>query len=257
MNFDFERILFYATLVCGMIALIDVLFWAKKRNARQGKMPLIIDYARSFFPILLLVLAIRSFLFEPFRIPSGSLKPTLDIGDFILVNKYDLGLRLPVSHQKILEVNTPKRGDIIVFRWPPNPSIDFIKRIIGVPGDKISYIDKVLYINGQKVPQQTIKTTTDHDELDTWTVVQKQEDLLGLKHDIYEAPAKISDDFHDIIVPPGMYFTMGDNRDDSADSRYFGFVPEKNIVGKAIMVWLSWNSDNYRIRWDRIGKKII
>lgn len=257
MNFNFELVLFYATLVCGVIALLDVIFWAKKRKQSQRKMPMIIDYARAFFPVLLLVFLLRSFLYEPFRIPTGSLKPTLDVGDFILVNKFHYGIRLPVVHTKIFSINEPKRGDIMVFRWPPNPSFDFIKRVIGIPGDRISYINKELYVNGEKVPQSFVKNTTDKDESGTlWDVQLKAEDFFGIKHDIYQNPTKISEDFHDIVVPKGMYFAMGDNRDDSADSRFWGFIPEENIVGKATLVWMSWNSDKFNVRWNRIGKII-
>ncbi|SRR5579883_545732 len=257
MNFNFELILFYATLVCGVIVLLDVIFWAKNRSITHKKMPMIIDYARSFFPVLLIVFLIRSFLYEPFRIPTGSLKPTLNVGDFIVVNKFDYGVRLPVLHKKIFKVSEPKRGDIFVFRWPPNPSVDFIKRVVGVPGDHISYIDKVLYINGEKIPQSFIKNTTDEDETGhSWTVELKLENLLGIEHEIYQTPSRIDTDFRDLVVPKGMYFAMGDNRDDSADSRFWGFVPEENIVGKASMVWMSWNSDDHSIRWDRIGRKI-
>lgn len=256
MNFNFELILFYATLICGIIALFDIIFWAKKRN-KDDKMPIIIDYARSFFPVLLLVFLLRAFLFEPFRIPTGSLKPTLAIGDFILVNKYAYGVRLPVTHQKIYNTGDPKRGDILVFRWPPKPSVDFIKRVIGLPGDHISYINKELTVNGQKISQINLKTTQDHDEEgNMWDVEQKQEDFFGIKHDIYQIANRLGEDFTDIVVPKGMFFVMGDNRDNSADSRFFGFVPEENIVGKASWVWMSWNSDNHSPRWDRIGKKI-
>lgn len=257
MNFNFELILFYATLICGVIALLDIIFWAKKREQAKKNMPVIIDYARAFFPVLLLVFLLRSFLYEPFRIPSGSLKPTLNIGDFILVNKYNYGIRLPVIHTKIFKINEPKRGDIMVFRWPPNPSVDFIKRVIGVPGDRISYIDKVLYVNGEKIPQSFVKNETDRDESgSTWNVLQKSEDFFGVKHDIFQSTDKAGEDFRDIVVPEGMYFAMGDNRDDSADSRFWGFVPEENIVGKATLVWMSWNSDKHNVRWNRIGKQI-
>jgi signal peptidase I len=257
MNFNFELILFYLTLGCGVIYLIDCLFWAKKRKNANKKMPLIIDYARAFFPVLLLVFLIRSFLFEPFRIPSGSLKPTLEIGDFILVNKFHYGVRLPVVHKKIFDFDEPQRGDIVVFRWPPDPSLDFIKRIVGVPGDHISYINKTLYINGEKLPQTFVENTTDNDESGySWKVEKNMEDLLGVKHEIYKAPSKPSEDFKDIVVPEGMYFAMGDNRDDSADSRYWGFVPEANIVGKASFIWMSWNGNDYSVRWKRLGTKI-
>lgn len=257
MNFNFELILFYAIIVCGVITLLDIIFWAKKRKITQRKMPIIIDYARSFFPVLLIVFLLRSFLYEPFRIPSGSLKPTLDVGDFILVNKFDYGVRIPVLHKKIYKLSEPKRGDIIVFRWPPDPSVDFIKRVIGVPGDHIDYINKVLYINGEKIPQSFVKNALDDDQQgESWNVTQKEENLLGVKHQIFQNPDRIDDDFHDIVVPEGMYFAMGDNRDDSADSRFWGFIPEANIVGKATLVWLSWDSEKYNLRWNRMGKHI-
>ena len=153
-------------------------------------------------------------------------------------------------------MNEPKRGDIIVFRWPPNPSVDFIKRVVGVPGDRISYIDKVLYINDKKIPQTFVQDANDEDDSQTWRVLKKQENLLGIKHDIYQNPSQPSSDFRDIVVPEGMYFAMGDNRDNSADSRFWGFVPQKNIVGKASLVWMSWDSQKHQIRFDRLGKKI-
>lgn len=262
MNFNFELILFYATLACGVICILDYLFLAKGRRLRQGnvatiKLPLVIDYARSFFPVLLVVFLLRSFLFEPFRIPSGSLEPTLLMGDFIIVNKYDYGVRLPVVHDVIRKGGTPERGDIIVFRWPPNPSLDFIKRVIGVPGDKISYINKELYINGTKMPQATVTTKAVSDDGGEMVQVEERmEDLSGVKHRIYVNPAQQHHDFKDVVVPEGSYFVMGDNRDDSADSRYWGFVHDKDIVGKAVLVWMSWDSVNTGVRWRRIGSAI-
>lgn len=258
MSFNFELILFYATVITGILSLFDVIFLAPKRK-RKGvsKLPIISDYARSFFPILLIVFLLRSFLFEPFRIPSGSLEPTLLMGDFILVNKYDYGIRLPVAHKKIVANKQPKRGDIMVFRWPANPSVDFIKRVIGLPGDRISYVNKELYVNGQKILQTNPQTGTATDESGAeWQALEKQENLLGVTHQIFIDPNKSSRDYHDIVVPEGMYFVMGDNRDDSADSRFWGFVPDKNIVGKAVLVWMSWDSFKTHLRWDRIGKVI-
>jgi signal peptidase I len=254
MNWNFEVILFYATVIAGLISLYDLLFLRKKRT-EDGKLPIIIDYARSFFPVLLIVFFLRSFLFEPFRIPSGSLEPTLFAGDFILVNKYDYGIRLPILHKKILTADMlPKRGDIMVFRWPPDPSYHFIKRVIGLPGDKISYINKELLVNGVKVPQEFVQNSIAQDESGAeWKALEKQENLLGVKHHIYIDANKSSRDFRNIVVPAGMYFVMGDNRDDSADSRYWGFVPEENIVGKAILVWLSWDKSTYRLRLGRMG----
>lgn len=269
MNFNFELILFYATVISGLIALFDLVFLGKKRreayqlsnknvtNPPEMKYPLLIEYARSFFPILLIVFLLRSFLFEPFRIPSSSLEPTLLVGDFLLVNKFNYGLRLPVVHKEVFKINQPKRGDIFVFRFPANPSIDFIKRVIGLPGDHIKYIDKVLYVNGQKIPQEMLASVTRIDEQGiTQPVLLKQEDLLGVKHDIYQNKNQSSENFDDIIVPEGMYFAMGDNRDDSADSRYWGFVPDKNIIGKAVLILGSWDSSKYRLRLSRSFQKI-
>lgn len=268
MNFNFELILFYATVITGLISLFDIIFLAPKRKTVQPdvskqKLPVIIDWSRSFFPVLLIVFLLRSFLFEPFRIPSGSLEPSLLVGDFILVNKFDYGTRLPVVHTKLFGSGTPQRGDIIVFRWPPNPSVDFIKRVIGVPGDHISYINKELYVNGQKIPQEfVLKTHYKEPNEEEFEAVENQEDLLGVKHKIYLNPARTTRDYHDIVVPAGMYFAMGDNRDASADSRYWGFVPDKNIVGKAVLVWMSWDSKQTwynpfaSIRFNRIGKLI-
>jgi signal peptidase I len=262
MNFNFELILFYATLVTGLICLFDWLFLAKRRHHRRQvtgdlKLPILVDYSRSFFPVLLVVFLLRSFLFEPFRIPSGSLEPTLLTGDFILVNKFDYGIRLPVLHKTIKPGAEPQRGDIIVFRWPPNPSYDFIKRVIGVPGDKISYIKKELYINGNKIPQSFVnKVMVSDDGGEPFQAIENQEDLFGVNHHIYLDPAKGGRDYKDIVVPAGMYFVMGDNRDDSADSRFWGFVSNKDIVGKAVLVWMSWDSANTNVRWKRLGRPI-
>lgn len=258
MNFNFEAILFYATLTTGIIALFDELFFARRRKVKQKKLPVIIDYARAFFPVLLLVFLLRSFLFEPFRIPSGSLEPTLMKGDFILVNKYDYGVRLPIVHKKLFQLGEPKRGDIIVFRYPPNPSVDFIKRVIGIPGDKVSYVNKTLYVNGKVVAQNVLgpeQVLDDEDRL--WQAQKLTEDLAGVKHNIYVDPARKGQDFKDIVVPEKMYFVMGDNRDNSLDSRFWGFVPEQNIVGKGVLIWMSWAglSDGV-IRWQRIGERI-
>lgn len=206
--------------------------------------------------MLLIVFLLRSFLFEPFRIPTGSLEPTLLVGDFILLNKYDYGIRLPILRKEILKVNQPSRGDIMVFRWPPNPSYYFIKRVIGLPGDKISYINKELYVNGEKIPQSFLKNSMATGEGREWSVIENQEDLLGKKHAIFIDPKKSGRDFKDIVVPEKMYFVMGDNRDDSADSRYWGFVPDRNIVGKAVLVWMSWDNEQTNIRWKRLGKTI-
>ena len=255
MNFNFELILFYLVVISGVIALIDKLFLAEKHAVLGNVTLTVIDYAKSFFPMLLLVFCLRSFLFETFRIPSGSLEPTLLVGDFIAVNKYAYGIRLPVTHQKILSIGEPKRGDIFVFFWPPNPDYHLIKRVIGLPGDKISYINKTLTINGHPIPQTLEKMTNYAAEINI-PAAQKEENLLGVSHQLYQFPSRVSRDFRDIIVPAGMYFAMGDNRDDSADSRYFGFVPEENIVGRADITWFSWDKDHYSVRFRRLFKSI-
>src|SRR3990167_4376967 len=199
MNFNFELILFYATLLSGAIALLDILFLQKKRQAK--KIPIWIDYARSFFPVLLIVFLLRSFLFEPFRIPSGSLEPTLQIGDFIIVNKFDYGTRLPIVHQKVLGSGKPARGDIVVFRFPPNPSVNYIKRVVGLPHDRISYVDKELTVNGIKVPQTFLgDTQATGEDGSTWEAQEKRENLLGVKHHILLDKTKASMDLKDVVV---------------------------------------------------------
>lgn len=270
---SFEYVLTFATVTAGVVYLLDVLLFSRLRRYRytQAKeqravlnleeeaylsngMPIIVDYARSFFWVLLLVLVLRSFLFEPFRIPSGSLMPTLLPGDFILVNKFDYGIRLPVLNTKILAIHEPKRGDIVVFRYPVNPKVDFIKRVIGVPGDTISYVNKVFYINGQEAVQD-YQTTEPYryENGNTIEAMKFKENLLGVNHEIYQLPSRPTNDFTNLTVPDGMYFMIGDNRDDSADSRYWGFVPESYIVGKPLYVLFSWDSTHHNFRWKRSG----
>ncbi|MBS0357834.1 MAG: signal peptidase I [Proteobacteria bacterium] len=260
---DFSLVLVVLVAFTGLVSLIDIFVLAPKRldatiqTHQPMREPLIVEYSRSFFPVILLVLLIRSFLMEPFRIPSGSLEPTLLTGDFVLVNKYDYGIRLPVLNKKIISIKEPKLADIVVFRWPVDPSIDYIKRIIGVPGDHIQYTDKVLYINGKKMNQSFVTYAGEQGASGEINRVEKRtEDLNGIVHDIYVNPAVPADNF-DVVVPEGQYFAMGDNRDDSSDSRRWGFVPEENLIGKAVMVWMSWNATTYSVRWNRIGDRIV
>ncbi|MFZ0219902.1 MAG: signal peptidase I [Candidatus Aquirickettsiella sp.] len=257
MSFNFEFFLTSAVVISGAITLVDILFFAPIRKRRKIVHPsMLIEYARSFFPILLLVLFLRSFLAEPFRIPSGSEKPDLLIGDFIVANKFSYGIRLPVLHKKIISIGEPKRGDIVVFLWPKDTSTYFIKRVIGLPGDVISYKDKVLTINGQLAPQTLLSEQMDQDDVnDKWPVLLKRENLLGIQHDIYLRPDQLARDFT-IYVPQGNYFVMGDNRDNSLDSRYWGFVPEKDLIGKAMWVFFSWDNQQHQIRWNRLGMRI-
>ncbi|HAU1182039.1 TPA: signal peptidase I [Legionella pneumophila] len=249
---NFALILVILSAVSGLIALLDWLIWSKKRLPEQ-KPGRIIEYSRSFFPVFFIVLLLRSFLVEPFRIPSGSLEPTLLVGDFVAVNKFSYGLRFPVWEKKIVPIANPKTGEIAVFRWPPEPSYDYIKRVIGVPGDKISYHDKKLTINGKEVKQTFVEYTTD--ESSGKAVTKYKEDLNGVVHDIFVRPDAPAVDF-DIVVPEGNYFMMGDNRDDSADSRFWGFVPDSYLRGKAFLVWMSWNGKTDNVRWSRIGRLI-
>jgi len=249
---NFALCLVILSFISGAIYLFDVLFWSKKRKAEQ-KPNRIIEYSRSFFPVFFIVLLLRSFLMEPFRIPSGSLEPTLLVGDFLAVNKFIYGFRLPVIEKKIIPVRNPKTGEIAVFRWPPAPSFDYIKRVIGVPYDKVSYHNKVLTINGKEMKQTFVEYTTDASS--GKSVAQYRENLNGVVHDIFirkEVPAV---DF-DIEVPPNSYFMMGDNRDDSADSRYWGFVPDSYLRGKAFFIWMSWNGKTDMVRWSRLGQII-
>lgn len=249
---NFALLLVVLSLVSGVICLLDIFFWEKKRRPEQkpGK---IIEYSRSFFPVFFVVLLVRSFVVEPFRIPSGSLEPTLLVGDFLAVNKFAYGFRLPVWEKKIIPVSNPKSGEIVVFRWPPNPSLDYIKRVVGAPGDKVGYHNKVLTINGKEMKQTFVEYTTD--ESSGLTVKKYRENLSGVEHDIFVNPEVPAEDF-DLVVPPGNYFMMGDNRDDSADSRFWGFVADEFVRGKAFAVWLSWNGKTDMVRWSRIGRLV-
>lgn len=249
---NFALILAVLSLVSGFVYLLDVLFWAKKRSpeVQPGR---IIEYSRSFFPVFFMVLLLRSFLVEPFRIPSGSLEPTLLVGDFVAVNKFAYGLRIPIWEQKAVSIANPKTGQIAVFRWPPDPTYDYIKRVIGVPGDHITYHNKVLSINGKEAHQTFVEYTVD--EYSGKAVTTYKEDLNGVVHSIFVRADMPAYDF-DIVVPEGNYFMMGDNRDDSADSRFWGFVPDNYLRGKAFLVWLSWNGTIGNLRWSKMGRLI-
>ncbi len=247
---NFPLILVILTAGTGLISLID---WLYLRRRGSKKRPQFIEKTVSFFPVFLAVLVFRSFLIEPFRIPSGSLEPTLLVGDFVAVNKFIYGIRLPVIEKKIFTISHPKTGEIVVFRWPPDPSLDYIKRVIGVPGDTVAYRQKKLYINGKEMPQTFLDYETD--PASGKTVARYQEELNGVTHDIYIHPGASSDDF-EIKVPQNSYFLMGDNRDDSADSRFFGAVSDNYLRGKAFLVWMSWDAQQYAVRFKRIGHLI-
>jgi signal peptidase I len=233
----------------GLVWLLDILVLRKRRPAGAEE-PMIVEYSKSFFPVILVVFLIRSFIVEPFKIPSGSMMPTLLAGDFILVNKFAYGLRVPILNNTFLEVGHPQRGDVFVFHYPPDPSIDYIKRVVGVPGDKIAYRDKQLYINGKKLDMEFVDDYSYVGSgLNMVYAKRYKEELGGKKHDVLiEEDTLVVD--AEVEVPPGHYFAMGDNRDNSRDSRVWGFVPENNLVGKAFFIW--WNFDNF----GRIGNTI-
>lgn len=254
MDYDFSFFLALASLVTGIIWGGYLLFLKLSDiDPSSKKEPLLVEYAHSFFPIVFIVLVLRSFIAEPFRIPSGSMMPTLLIGDFILVNKFTYGIRLPVFNNKVIELNKPERGDIVVFRFPKNPEVDYIKRVVGLPGDRIAYYQKKILVNGKPAKQEV---------LGEYQAVGKGINMMGAKH-ITENLTGVE---HSIlvnsnqpsvegvfVVPEGHYFVMGDNRDNSNDSRYWGTVPEENLVGKAFFIWMSWDWDHKGIGFDRIG----
>lgn len=296
MSFNFELALFVLSLVTGAVTLADVFVFRRRRAAavagvasafdagrahsiraaageaaveqarkdeieRTVKTPWWIEYSVSFFPVILFVFVLRSFVVEPFRIPSGSMIPTLQVGDLILVNKFSYGIRLPVIKKKIIEIGEPRKGDVMVFRYPVDPSLDYIKRVVGVPGDRIEYRDKRLTINGKPLSVQALP---DYFDAERASYSHQYEEKLGdVAHKIivddgrrdqidpkfvfpYFDACRYSADAVSCTVPPGHYFMMGDNRDNSEDSRYWGFVPEQNIVGKAFFVWMNF-SDLKRI----------
>ena len=248
MGVNFPLVLLLATSITGVIWLLDIMYFRPRRErsgseikirggdaeaiGKELKESKLVEYSKSFFPVLAIVLVLRSFLFEPFQIPTGSMIPTLQVGDFILVNKYSYGLRLPVFGTKIVDIGQPKIGDVMVF-IPPHENEYFIKRVIGIPGDKIRYQNKTLFINDQK---QNLDFISQYPPINPEYLVYN-ESLGETEHGIHRNPY-VDPRILEWQVPPGNYFMMGDNRDQSSDSRYWGFVPEKNIVGKAIAVWL-------------------
>ena len=259
---NFALILFLALLITGTIWLIDHLFLARHRAA-DSNLPMLVDYSKSFFPVILVVFVLRSFLVEPFKIPSGSMLPTLLVGDFILVNKYTYGIRLPVINKKIIDINAPQQGDVMVFRFPADPSLDYIKRVVGTPGDVVEYQNKKLSINGKPLimqPSGQFEYTgqgLNYVLGDTWreqlgththTAMTLEGEPPVRVYEVagnfpYRDNCSYSDTGFKCTVPAGHYFMLGDNRDASNDSRYWGFVPEENIVGRAFFIW--WNFDDF------------
>jgi len=285
MSWNFSLILFVLLVVTGLVWLADVTRLRARRAQRADALrlryeqalvkdphnaeflrtqaekarnaPWWIEYALSFFPVILIVFSLRSFVIEPFRIPSGSMLPTLEAGDLIVVNKFSYGVRLPIVNTKVIANGSPQRGDVVVFRYPVDPQIDYIKRVVGLPGDEIAYLDKRLMINGQPVLSQR---ASDYFEPDRAAYTAQYSETLGDSvHRILLDPGQ----FNPIgpmwryparencqylrnglrcTVPAGHYFVMGDNRDNSLDSRYWGFVPDENIVGKAFFIWMNFGN---------------
>ena len=257
---NFALILFVLLIFTGVVWCADR-FHFRRRRGPDAAEPWWVEYGASFFPVILIVFFLRSFLVEPFKIPSGSMIPTLLVGDFILVNKFAYGIRLPVINKKIVDIGSPKRGDVMVFRYPIDPSLDYIKRVVGLPGDKVVYQNKRLTINGAAIPTAS---SGDYLHPDKLTFSDQYMEKLGADQHMLlidkEAPSFVPQVLHfpnrdnciynsagvSCEVPPGHYFVMGDNRDASSDSRVWGFVPEENIVGRAFLIWFNF-SDLKRI----------
>ena len=250
MSINLALILTLLTALTGIVYLLDIFVWHDSKRGSdepRGGRQTLVEYSRSFFPVLLIVLVIRSFVFEPFRIPSGSMMPTLLQGDFIFVKKFSYGLRLPVTETKIIETGSPERGDVVVFRLPQDPSVNYIKRVVGLPGDTIVYQDHRLTINGELIGLERSPDATAGEPVYI-------EDLDGRLHEILITNAySVRDDVY--TVPDGRYFVMGDNRDNSKDSRFIEAIPDSHLVGEAVRVWMHMDGLSWP-RWDRIGTKI-
>jgi signal peptidase I len=273
---DFPLILVGLVFGSGLVWLLDVIFlapgrkrivsqlqgrfpkWAvegspdaqyyQARVTEQAREPVVVEYARSFFPVLFVVFVLRSFVVEPFQIPSSSMVPTLQVGDYILVNKFTYGIRLPVIRTKVLELNRPQLGDVIVFFPPHMNDTYFIKRVVGLPGDTVSYRNKQIYVNGERIARMP---ATDHDGSDPR--YELGHETLGETQHLMQVDAlRPAADFNEVIKP-GHYFMMGDNRDNSSDSRVWGQVPEKDIVGKAFAIWMHWDTFFSIPSFSRVG----
>jgi signal peptidase I len=271
-NWDLPTILVALLSFTALMWLYDILYFYPMRriaiaNLSENasavdrldaeRVPFIIDMSKSLFPVILIVLLLRSFLVEPFRIPSNSMMPTLLTGDFILVNKYNYGIRLPVLNNKIIEIGSPKRGDIVVFRYPEDPTTPFIKRVVGIGGDKISYNNetKVLSVNGKAVEQTQIGLYRGVGAGSNMTGAnEKREQLFDVTHNILvQQDVYVKPPYTEYTVPAGHYFVLGDNRDNSKDSRYWGTVPDENLIGRAFYIWMNFDFSNGGVNWQRLG----
>ncbi|MBF0255354.1 MAG: signal peptidase I [Gammaproteobacteria bacterium] len=269
MHFDFPTILVALTLGTGLIWLLDLLLWRRKRQvaslAGKVKEPWLVEISRSFFPVFLVVVLLRSFVVEPFRIPSGSMMPTLLIGDFILVNKFAYGLRLPVLETKILDLGEPQRGDVAVFRFPENPRMDYIKRVVAVPGDRVDYRQKTIWVNDKPLTQTSqglYQGVGAGERFSGYFLGSEQIDEIQHQMMVHPMAPDLVPGCNAlrggaVTVPEGQYFVMGDNRDNSNDSRCWGFVPESHLRGRAMLIWMNWDGQRSGfVDWSRIGQLI-
>lgn len=268
---DFSLILFIFLVVTGVISLgYRLMFEGRQGSMGDGaglsteaadaasRQPVLVEYARALFPVILIVFVLRSFIVEPFRIPSGSMLPGLQNGDFILVNKFSYGIRLPVINRKVLDIGDPARGDVMVFRWPRDPSLNFIKRVIGLPGDVIRYEGKKLTINGEPVEMaEDGEHAYQQINMRGYSARRLLETIDDSQHHVLIDDRVTRSQDMEVTVPEGHYFVMGDNRDHSNDSRFWRFVPEENVVGRAFFIWFSWKSESGGgVDWGRIGNSI-
>lgn len=260
---NFSASLTLIVIVSALILCVDKLFFARRRESLHRPKPFIVDNAYALFWVFLLVWVIRSFIVQPYRVPTGSLQPTVRPGDFLVVNQFSYGIHFPAINEKLLAVGEPKPGDVALFYLPTDPSMLLVKRVIGVPGDHIVYKDKILTINGHEMTQIDLGSVMDDEPATALNIEEhipvreKRENLAGVTHNIYVTPDKSGPlGNFDITVPPHQYFMMGDNRDNSDDSRSWGFVPEANLVGKAFGIFMSWDALQDRVRWERMGMRV-
>lgn len=244
MNINLLSVFIALTLAAGLILFIEKV-WIGRPVRHKSQLA---EAARVVFPILLILLLLRAFVIQNYRVQTTAMEPTLRTGDFTFVNQFFYGVHLPLNHALVFRKHEPKRGQVVVLYWPVNPSVHVMKRVIGIPGDHISYMNHVLYVNDQALSQITLHTQG--------ALEMREESLGGRQYQIQVNPSAPALDFEDVVVPPGEYFVMNDNREDTEDSRSFGFVPLRAFEGQVFMVWMSWNQYTHHIRWYRLGERI-